>query len=228
MPQNPAAPFLAVTASLALALTACGTSAMQTQTPGTNEDGERANEIQRGAKAPTPRRNPHPTAYELTMTIEGAPGPFGVVGGVMQYETALNDPCLPRLGGMSGTRMRLKERVPVQWAPQGVGVYQGVAYTDLMLDEDYFGLGVCRWSMIEARMELRASGSEGDTTYFDGLTKADLEAGRSRTFYFWAGLYPSAAPGDINQGGQEDPSKFKPEVRDQLFKVTLASRKLPR
>lgn len=218
---------IALAAALTLAATACGTSAMQTSTasPGRSE---RANDTQRDAKPPVPKRNPHPTAYEITMTIEGAPGPFDVVDGVMQYETALNDPCLPRLGGMSGTRMRLKERVPVRWEPQGNGVYRGVAYTDLFLDEDYFDLGVCRWSMIEARVELRASRGKDDTTYFDGLSRADLEAGRSRTFYFWSGLYPSAAPGDINQPGQEDLSTFKPDARDQLFKVTLSSRKLPR
>lgn len=218
---------LLVGASLALAATACGTSAMQTDAPSTGRQ-ERPNEAQRDAKPPVPKRNPNPTAYEITMTIENAPGPFGVVEGVMQYETALNDPCLPRLGGMAGTRMRLKERIPVRFEKAGDGRYRGIVQTDLLVDEDYFGLGVCRWTMAEARIELRATGNDHDTTFFDGLTPADIESETTQSFHFWSGMYPAAAPGGINQPGQSDPTKFNPDAREDLFKVTLSTRKLAR
>lgn len=176
---------------------------------------------------PQIKRNPNPTAYEITMTIENAPGPFGIVEGVMQYETALNDPCMPYLGGMAGTRMRLKEHVPVTLMPIGEDKYRGIYYTDLLVDEDYYGLGVCHWSMIAARVSLAAGVvTEGETRFFENIFYDDLVSKDRVKVYFWKQHYPKETIANLRVPGEEDIGKFKPEVRDDLFSLVFDIRKV--
>ncbi len=216
------APVLALGLSLALLTTSCGSSAMQNPSRPVRHADVKDNQPPR----PQIRRNPNPTAYEITMTIENAPGPFGWIEGVMQYETALDDPCMPDLGGMAGTRMRLKERIPVTLTKVGENQYRGVYYTDLLVDEDYYGLGVCRWSMIAARVTLRAGMEEDEANFFENIFFDDLVSKDRVKAYFWKGRYPKGQIKGMNVPGEEALEKFKPEVRDELFALAFDIRKL--
>lgn len=216
---------LAAGALLALATTACGTSAMQTDAPPQGGYEERPNETQRGAKPPVPRRNPHAVPYEVTMTIEDAPGPFAVVKAAMQYEV-LNERCLPRLGGMAGTRVSAVEWVEIELAQIAPQTYRGRFYDDLMVDEDYFGLGVCHWSLVTTVFQLRATGAEGETKFSEHLFYKDLMGNDPIRTYYWKGYYPRASLDDFPEGGERDASKFKPELRDELFVLDFSIRKV--
>lgn len=209
---------------LAMLSTSCGSSAMQTPSRPVPHTDVKDNHPPR----PQIRRKPDPTAYEVTMTIEDAPGPFGSIEGVMQYETALDDPCMPDLGGMAGTRMRLKEYVPVLLESVGDNRYRGIYYTDLLVDDDYYGLGICRWSMVAARVTLRAGVGEGDANFFENIFYDDLVSKDRVKVYFWQGHYPKETIPGMNIPGQEDIGKFKPNALEQLFSLEFAIRKLPK
>ena len=91
-----------------------------------------------------PKKNPHPTKrYELTVTAE-APGPWDSVRGYINYDV-VNLDCT-----------RKNEFLGVHIQPQGVGIdieltrvdektWKGHFFRDYLLDEDYYGLGVCHW-----------------------------------------------------------------------------------
>ena len=216
------APVTALGLLFAALTTSCGLPAMQTPSRPVQPMDVKDNQPPR----PQIRRNPNPTAYEVTMTIENAPGPFGSIEGVMQYETALNDPCLPDLGGMAGTRMRLKEHVPVTLEKVGEHTYRGIYYTDLLIDEDYFELGLCRWSMVAARVVLRAGIEDGEANFFENIFFDDLVSKDRVKVYFWKGHYPRETIEGMNIPGEEDISKFKPDARDDLFALAFDIRKL--
>lgn len=232
MPKPPASPFLAAGA-LALAVTACGSAAMQPTTPSGTPSGvpehERPNEIQRDAKPPVPRRNPHAVAYDITLTLHDAPGPFAVVKAGMDYEVA-NPLCLPRLGGMSGTRVQATQDVPIDLVRIAPNVYRGRFHDDLFVDEDYYGLGVCHWRLTGIGFGLRATGADGETRFGDVIFHDDLVGGRSQRIYFEKHFYPSTEIPDFPATGERDLSKFKPEYRgrDHLFMLEIAVEKAPR
>ncbi len=90
------------------------------------------------------KQNPHPKqAYEITVTIRDAPGPFDSVRGAMAFEVE-NDECVP-WDPVSGGRKVPTSYPPVPLEPLGSGRYQGIIYLDLLQDDDYFGLGTCHW-----------------------------------------------------------------------------------
>ena len=173
---------------------------------------------------PQIRRNPNPTAYEITMKIENAPGPFGIVKAAMQYEV-LDDSCLPDLGGMAGTKASLLEWVPVELSRVSGDTYRGVVYDDLLVDEDYYGLGVCHWSLVTTQFKLRAGAVEGESRFSHHIFHDDLVGKKNIRSHFWSGRYPKGKLDDMPVPGEEDATKFKPEVRDELFVLDFQIRK---
>lgn len=174
---------------------------------------------------PQIRRNPNPTAYELTMTIENAPGPFGIVRAAMQYEV-LDERCLPDLGGMAGTRASLLEWIPIELVHVSGDTYRGVVYDDLLVDEDYYGLGVCHWSLVTTQVKLQAGKEEGEARFSHHIFHGDLVSKDRITALFWKGRYPKGRIADMNVPSEEDLGKFKPEVRDELFALRFNIRKI--
>lgn len=207
---------LAFGLSLALATAACGSSAMQTQAPHLPHVDVKDNKPPR----PQIKRNPHPAAYEVTLTIDNAPGPFGVVKAAMQYEV-LDERCLPDLGGMAGTKASLLEWVPVELQHVSGNTYRGTVYDDLLVDEDYYGLGVCHWSLVAAQFKLQAGVEKGETRFSHHIFHGDLTREGQIQAYFWKGHYPKESIENMPVPGEEDIGKFKPEVRDQLFVATF-------
>src|SRR5690606_27347179 len=135
------------------------------------------------------KRNPNPTAYEITMTIENAPGPFGIVRAAMQYEV-LDLDCRPYLGGMAGTRASLLEWVPVELNHVSGTTYRGVIYDNLLVDEDYYSLGVCHWSLVTTQFKLQAGEVEGEARFSHHIFHDDLVSKDRITAHFWKGRYP--------------------------------------
>jgi hypothetical protein len=214
----------ALNLSLALSLTAlfaaCGTASMPATAPPIDVK-------DRQPPRPEIKRNPHPTAYEIVMRIENPPGPFAVIEGFMQYDTGFDNPCMPDLGGMAGTRMRLSESIPVRYEKIAENTYRGVVYTDLLVAEDYYGLGVCEWKMVAARVSLKATGAPGETSFFENIFYDDLVSMDSYQAYFSRRWYPrDAVIEDMRIPGETSQEKFKPEFRADLFKLDFSIRKL--
>lgn len=216
-----APPVLALGLSLAVALTACGTAAMQSKAPTPSLDVK-----DRQPPRPQIKRNPHPVAYDITVTIENAPGPFGVVKAAMQYEV-LEDSCRPDLGGMAGTRASLLEWVPVELRHVSGTTYRGVIYDNLLVDEDYYGLGVCHWSLVTVQFKLQAGVSDNETRFSHHVFHDDLVSKSKVRAHFWRGDYPEVETiPRMLIPGEEDSGKFKPEYRDELFTLDLAIKRV--
>lgn len=92
-----------------------------------------------------PKKNLYPVKrYELTATAD-APGPWDSVKGYIEYEVS-NRECVPRDSFTGG------QNVPnvdfgFEMTRVNEKTWKGYFYEDLLQDEDYFGLGVCRWSI---------------------------------------------------------------------------------
>lgn len=206
---------------LALAATACGSTPMQSQVPRTHVD-VKDNQPPR----PVIQRNPHPTAYQVSVSIKDAPGPFEVFDAAMQYQV-LDPSCRPDLGGMAGTRATLVEWVPVKFVPSGDGGYHGVIYENLLKDEDYYGLGICHWKMVAVQFRLKASSKPSDAEFSYHLHHDEVMDDARIKAYFWKGMYPKASVDGLTVPANASPEKFKAELRGDLFYLQVDLDKEP-
>lgn len=130
-------------------------------------------------KKPDINLNPHPKMrYEITLNIEDAPGPFDAVEGTAGYEVT-NGSCVP-LTPFSGATLTPEKDVPMALSRVSDKVYRGELYVDLLTDEDYFGLGLCRWSMPFANFSLRV----GNLVFGHSLALNDILEKKPVTRYF--------------------------------------------
>ena len=173
-------------------------------------------------KKPDIKLNPHPKMrYEITLTIEDAPGAFDAVEGSAGYEVA-NDRCVP-LTPFSGARLTPSKDVPLALTRVNGKVYKGELYVDLLAEEDYFGLGLCRWSMPFANFNL----SIGNLVFGHSIALADILAGKSVVRYFSALRYHESSPLKQGErpwgnGGQPQRSDFKEPK--STFSMTLTAK----
>jgi len=95
-------------------------------------------------KQPDIKLNPHPKMrYEITLTVEDAPGPFDAVEGVVFYKVA-DSHCVP-IVYENGSFFALGKHMPFALRRISDVVYKGEFFTDFLVDEDYFGKGTCHW-----------------------------------------------------------------------------------
>jgi len=164
-------------------------------------------------------------AYRIVMTIENAPGPFGLIEGSAQYDVVNYHEC-GKINRVAGVASRVTTNPPIQWEKLSDTEYAATVYADLMVDEDYYGRGLCRWTFTQVRARLKATGADSETRFVPGITPDDIQKGNSLTWYFWKGGYPIDLPLHSNGAGYVDfgytsPGKFRPEIRDQLFRITF-------
>ena len=139
------------------------------------------------------KQNPHPTqAYEITVTIRDAPGPFDSVKGEMAFEVENSD-CVPQ-DPVSGAR-KIPTRYPlVPLEALGHGRYRGTAYLDLLQDDDYFSLGTCRWHF----NGLIVTVSAFNRTFGADFTSDQVRAQSTHSQYVPKDLYAPAPIDDLN------------------------------
>lgn len=173
-------------------------------------------------KTPDIKQNPHPTKrYEITLTIKDAPGPFDSVTGFVQYKVS-NDKCVP-LTPISGATLAPEQRVHLDLKSIGDHVYRGHIYADLLQDEDYFGLGVCHWSVVGTSAILKIKAASLGPAIFS----EDIVAQKAVTTYFSNDEYLNAGKaGDREHVVTGSPNRalYGPESRTDLFSITLSSK----
>lgn len=174
------------------------------------------------------KQNPNPKQrYDITMTIANAPGQFASVESFMQYDV-VNSECLPppdsNPGGYNSPTPTAEPVVTLRKVSDTE--YIGTFYTDMMIDEDYYGRGICHWKLIQAGVRLRATGADGETTFFSTLHLEDLIYEKPVTTYFWKEGFPRSETDDYPDLGMSDPSKFKPEIQHNLFSVILVPKEV--
>lgn len=91
-----------------------------------------------------PRKNPHPVQrYEVIATAD-APGPWDKVSGTVFFDV-LNLACTPKDKFLGVHAKPQDVAIDFEMTRTGKNTWAGHFYRDAMLDEDYYGLGICRW-----------------------------------------------------------------------------------
>lgn len=164
-------------------------------------------------KQPDVKLNPNPRMrYEVTMTIKGAPGAFDRIEGYADYEVA--NPASVPLTPFSGATVVPQRHEVLEFKRVTDNVYKAEVYADKFLDEDYFGQGVCRWSIIAVSAGL----INGPVTFSPSIFHKDIFAGSASTRYFANSSYTDKSMKRIDIGA-DDPKAYK--VPDDTFTVTM-------
>jgi len=164
---------------------------------------------------PDIKLNPHPKMrYEITMTVEGAPGPFEKIEGHVDYH--VSNPNSVPLTLINGATVEPQADAPLTFEHVSGSVYKAYFYADRFLDEDYFGQGVCRWSVVGASANL----VHGPVSFSPSIMNKDIFNRRSVRRWFAKGAYSNSHVERIDIG-RPSPEAFN-EPAD-TFTVTLES-----
>ncbi len=173
-------------------------------------------------KTPDIKQNPNAKQrYEITMTIDGAPGPFDAISGFVQYKVA-NDQCVPLTKG-SGATLVPEKSIPINLTRISDKLYKGTFYSDQLQDEDYYGMGVCHWEVVAATTALKVKSAYLSPDIFLN----DILAQKAVTTYFADGEYQDARDGKDTFPtitGSLKKSDYLPESRSDIFTITLAAK----
>ena len=205
--------------SIALAVTACDLSRTDKAAGASEESHPRA-------KADEYKRNPSPKQrYDITMTIADAPGPFESVQWYADYE-APN--CLFILDRFAGVTSRPSYRMPVHFRKVDGSTYVGAVHLDAMLDDDYFGDGVCHWKLGAVSIYLKATGTAAETNFLAGMGLDEVLEQKAVTAYSMKQSYPQDQTIEgFSEFGERDRSKFAPYITgNDLFTITLTPKEV--
>ena len=178
--------------------------------------------------------NPQPRqAFDVVLKLHNAPGPFERIEAVAQYDVANEAEC-GRINPATGTAGRITSQEPVALKRVADDEYHGTVYLDRMLDEDYYGRGVCQWKFSGTGALLKATGAHEETRFLTFIDADRFTAGDTLTLYYPRVDYPRAAPvkgpygmtsiEDYPDSGNEDPTDYVPELRDALFSISLSAK----
>jgi hypothetical protein len=165
------------------------------------------------------KQNAHPTQrYEITLKIEGAPGPFDSVTAKVGYQVA-NKGCVP-LTPFTGATVVPREYVPLTLNRIGDNTYKGTFYADRFQDEDYFGLGVCHWELMSAGVEMKVGGM----LFNPAIMPSEIKAGATVVRYFSKNTYANASNPEVtpfSDSGNQKRQDFKDP--NNTFSTTLTA-----
>lgn len=169
------------------------------------------------------RLNPAPQQhYQVRLRLLDAPGAFADIRASAQYDVANEAQC-GHINPASGTAERITSHEPVALRADGQGGWQGEVALDAMLDEDYYGRGICHWQLAEVRVVLRATGADGETRFVLALPADQLQAGGTARRWYWNGGYPRAEADDYPDTGMDSAEGYRAELRDALFAIELSA-----
>lgn len=168
--------------------------------------------------------NPQPTAgYRMRLKIEKAPGSFEIIEMGAQYDVRNEDQC-GKIHPMTGTPGRLTTSRATPLTRISPNEYEGVLYLDRMLDEDYFGRGVCHWEMSSAVAHVVAGDRREDTIFSVRLDASGVVSAASVKRYYANMIYPRAdGTGGIPFHGKQAVEEYLPHIRSSVFSLTLTS-----
>ena len=170
--------------------------------------------------------NPHPKqAYRLRIKINDAPGPLKLMGNFGVGYKAEN--CSYVINHLEGVSSNPKKDVENQVRQLGDFEYETVVYTDAILDEDYFGEGICHWKPDGFGVAFKATGHPEETKFNFGDFLDDLMEKKTLTKYYWKWSYPyftredgSISPDFVNFG-ITSPELYSAEEHKEMFTITV-------
>ncbi|MBB5704552.1 hypothetical protein FHS76_004474 [Ochrobactrum daejeonense] len=186
-----------------------------------------------GSKPPLRKLNPNPKrAYEIRMKLENVSdispadqggARFATVEGTVQFDVSNAARC-GKSRWLAGNVPVISSHEPFRLSAVSATEYVGIVYTDMILDEDYYGRGVCHWQLTEARLALKARDREDDTRFVAGLSGQKMRTDDKQQRYFWKGYYPNFEQGPFADYGIAQLSTVEKSKRDQYFAITMSAR----
>lgn len=208
-----------------LLMTACSMpllAACNTQ----NQEGQEMRETHsEDARSEEPLRNLNPSpqkAYDIRITLKEPPGPFAKVDAAAQYDVANPGEC-GEPQPISGAIPRISTNEVVKLERVSDTEFAGRVYVDQVLDEDYYGRGVCRWEFVEVRASFRASDDPYATWFVVKLPAEAVEAGSSEKLFYWNGYYPNAEIDNYAEFGNESLDAVPGSQRADFFEIELSA-----
>ncbi|WP_075574960.1 hypothetical protein [Lysobacter antibioticus] len=177
---------------------------------------------------PKYKQNPSPQdQYDLTIVVDNAPGPFASVQGAMQYDISNRD-CLPPAEGLSVAQTTpISSFIPIALKRVNETTFEGIIALDGLVDEDYFGHGVCHFRPIGPSFSLKATGASGETKFVASRWAEDFEFDPQGTTYYLRSSYPKHQKiSDYPDVGAGSPEEYKESLRGDLFSVSITARKV--
>lgn len=213
---------MAVAASIALAACAPMTDSSQKEQNNRAEESRKKDSPMQAHKF---RLNPNPKQrYDITMSIKDAPGTFEYVRFGASYEAK---DCSYVISEFEGVRGHPEHHVELDFRKMDEHTYVGTLYLDAMVDEDYYGNGVCHWQMTGMGVGLKATGAEKETRFSSSLMRESIQEQRSQETYFWKDRYPREEGYDnFPEFGEGALDKVPIDERDEFFAITLTSREV--
>ena len=96
---------------------------------------------------PIAKTNQNPTQrYEITVELVDPPADVKNISGVA-YFSIPDVICMPTPDRIAGYTPGSRYKKRFSLVPTGQNTYQGHIFRDWPIDEDYFGLGVCKWEL---------------------------------------------------------------------------------
>lgn len=175
------------------------------------------------AGTPLRKLNPAPRLpLRVRIRVDGAPGDFSSVRGTVQYDVVNAAQCGKR-DALSGAVPSITSNETFELTRLSDTEFTGVVYADRILDENYYGRGVCRWELTEARVALRAGGAEQDARFVAGIKGSQLAAGATAAKYYWGGYYPRAKQDGFADFGQKDLEQVPADKRAEFFRILISA-----
>lgn len=165
-----------------------------------------------------PQKNPHPVQrYEVTATVDKASGPWDEVSSTTFFNVVSLD-CTHE-NKFLGVHIKPTD-VPIEFKMNRMDekTWKGYFYRDAMLDEDYYGLGVCHWNATSVSVGFTAQGvSFSSGSLFEYFLKKGAQ-----TEYFKKSNYGDTS---LVRYGTQDYSSLDPDVAkhpDAYFQIAVA------
>jgi hypothetical protein len=203
-------------------------AAPSTGTPTTTAQATAAQKNDKSAQEHLYRLNSSPQhALDIEFEIHDAPGLFADFGSNVHYQS-FN--CNYVTSEWAGTRGSPSKMVSLPTTQLDKTRFVVTAFRDGLLDEDYYGTGVCQWTLTAVSIGFRATGAKDDTGYAVLLGAKDLNPGTSFRLYYWKGGYPGAKNESgvpVSNSGRRDPEGYSEPFRSNLFSITTKVKAKP-
>jgi hypothetical protein len=170
----------------------------------------------------TVKPNPAPhQRYQLTLTFAGLPAAVNELKGSLDFEVTNRDSVPLDYGrAVGGVLLTPQHSVPVEFTRSDDGAFTAMVNADALLNEDYYGLGVCEWSLISATVRFRSP----TTPFVGGMGGDALIAGNTVTqHYLQRDFEHKPEVMDVVFG--EDSATFYQTSAGPQFTLTISARK---
>lgn len=173
------------------------------------------------ANPKNPAKNPHPRqAYEISVTIADAPGPFESVTAHANYRVANAPDCVPQ-DPFTGVHPAPGYEEPIALVRTGDNSYQGQLYLDLLRNQNYYLKGDCHWELSGFGMAMVAN----DITFRTFMAPNDISSQMTVVQYQQKRLYSDAHARGMDFASESMYGEIASN-RGAYFSITIAARGL--